>query len=131
MTQHMNDLQERTGESEPREDEVTKGLERYTAAIPPSAFLAAAVGAIGVSLLAQLGGRGKWGNFVAQWAPTLLLMGVYNKLVKVGGHDQADGGARRDGARHRQPSGISNRSLGEERESQASLPSRGHAAPVG
>jgi hypothetical protein len=45
--------------------------------IPSSAFLAVALGAIGLSLLGQLGGRGKWGNFVADWVPTLLIMGVY------------------------------------------------------
>jgi hypothetical protein len=74
------------------EDEVTKTIERYTAGIPSSAFLAVAVGAIGLSLLGQLGGRGKWGNFIAQWVPTLLVMGVYNKLVKLEGHDQQDRG---------------------------------------
>jgi hypothetical protein len=75
---------------EPREDEVTKAIERYTAAIPSSAFLTVAVAAMGVSLLAQLSGGGKWGNFIAQWAPTWLLIGVYNKLVKLEGHDRLD-----------------------------------------
>lgn len=40
-----------------------------------------------VSLVAQLSGRGKWGNFIAQWVPTWLLLGVYNKIVKTAGHD--------------------------------------------
>jgi hypothetical protein len=74
------------------EDDVTKAIERYTAGIPSSAFLAVAVGAIGLSLLSQLAGRGKWGNFIAQWVPTLLITGVYNKLVKLEGHDQTDRG---------------------------------------
>src|SRR4026208_286254 len=51
----------------PTEDEFTKTLERYTAQIPSSALLALAVGAMGLSLVSQLGGRGKWGNFIAQW----------------------------------------------------------------
>jgi hypothetical protein len=79
-----------------REDEITKTIERYTAAIPSSAFLTVAVAAMGVSLAAQLAGGGKWGNFFAQWAPTWLMIGLYNKLVKLEGHDKTDrGGAVR------------------------------------
>jgi hypothetical protein len=77
---------------EPREDELTKGIERYTAAIPSSAFLAVAVGAMVLSLGAQLAGRGKWGNFIAQWVPTWLIIGLYNKMVKLEGHDKTDRG---------------------------------------
>jgi hypothetical protein len=43
-----------------------------------------------VSLFFQLTGGGKWGNFIAQWAPTWLIIGVYNKLVKLEGHDRED-----------------------------------------
>ena len=76
----------------PTEDEVTKSIERYTAGLPSSGFLAVALGAIGLSLVCQMIGRGKWGNFIAQWVPTMLIMGVYNKLVKLEGHDHADRG---------------------------------------
>jgi hypothetical protein len=107
-----------------REDETTKTIERYTAGIPSSAFLAVALGAIGLSLLGQLGGRGKWGNFVADWVPTLLIMGVYNKLVKLEGHDWQDRG--REG-RASMASGISNHPVAEEQAEQQSLPSRGYA----
>jgi hypothetical protein len=107
-----------------REDDVTKMIERYTAGIPSSAFLAVAVGAIGLSLLGQLAGRGKWGNFVAQWAPTLLIMGVYNKLVKLEGHDSQDRGRATPASR---ATGISNRPLADEQAEQHSLPPRGHA----
>jgi hypothetical protein len=68
------------------EGELTKRIEEYTAAIPSSTYLAVAVGAIGLSLAAQLMGRGKWGNFIAQWVPTWLILGLYNKVVKVHGH---------------------------------------------
>jgi hypothetical protein len=70
-----------------KEGELTKTIEQYTAAIPSSTYLAVAVGAMAVSLVAQLTGRGKWGNFIAQWVPTWLLLGVYNKIVKTEGHD--------------------------------------------
>jgi len=68
------------------EGELTKTIEQYTAAIPSSTYLTVAVGAMAVSLVAQLTGRGKWGNFIAQWVPTWLLLGVYNKIVKTEGH---------------------------------------------
>jgi hypothetical protein len=107
-----------------REDDITKTIEHYTAGIPSSAFLAVALGAIGLSLLSQLGGRGKWGNFIAQWAPTLLIMGVYNKLVKLEGHDAQDRGRAGQAPR---PSGISNHPVAEEQAEQQSLPPRGYA----
>jgi CBS domain-containing protein len=75
------------------EDEFTKEIEEYTASIPSSAYLGVAVAAMGVSVVCQLSGRGKWGNFIAQWVPTWLIIGLYNKLVKVEGHDQFDRGA--------------------------------------
>jgi hypothetical protein len=75
-----------------REDEVTKTIERYTAAIPSSMYLVIGVAAMAVSLTAQLAGRGKWGNFIAQWVPTWLIIGLYNKMVKQEGHDIRDKG---------------------------------------
>ena len=111
----------------PTEDHVTKTIERYTAGIPSSLFLAAALGAMGFSVLSQLGGRGKWGNFLAQWVPTLLILGVYNKLVKVDGHDREDRGA----IRGRQAAGISNRPLTDEQAEQRNLPPRGQGTGIG
>jgi hypothetical protein len=77
-----------------REDSATKAIEQYTAAIPSSAYLAVALVAMGVSLAAQVSGQARWGNFIAQWVPTWLLFGLYNKLVKVEGHDREDRGHR-------------------------------------
>jgi hypothetical protein len=79
-----DEWQHRTG----TEDRLTESLEESTAAIPSSAYLGVAVGAMALSLLCQATGRGKWGNFIAQWVPTWLIIGVYNKLVKLEGHDQ-------------------------------------------
>src|ERR687892_2415823 len=72
------------------EDQFTKSVEEYTSAIPSSAYLGVAIGAMALSLLCQATGRGKWGNFIAQWVPTWLIIGVYNKLVKLEGHDHTD-----------------------------------------
>jgi hypothetical protein len=78
---------------QPSEDEFTKSIEKYTASLPSSAFLGIALGAIGLSLLCQVTGKGKWGNFIAQWVPTWLIIGLYNKIVKQQGHDQFDRGS--------------------------------------
>jgi hypothetical protein len=75
-----------------KEDPFTKAVEKYTAAIPSSAYLGVAIGAMALSLVFQATGQGKWGNFVAQWVPTWLIIGLYNKLVKLEGHDQTDRG---------------------------------------
>jgi hypothetical protein len=88
----LKTAEESVGTPQQTEDQVTKTIERYTSAIPSSAFLSVAAGAMALSLLFQLGGRGKWGNFVAQWVPTWLIIGVYNKLVKLEGHDRTDRG---------------------------------------
>ena len=74
------------------EDQFTKTIEDYTAALPSSTYLAVAIGAMVLSLMCQATGQGKWGNFIAQWVPTWLIIGVYNKLVKLEGHDQYDRG---------------------------------------
>jgi hypothetical protein len=34
-------------------------------------------------------GEDKTANFVGQWAPTFLILGLYNKLVKLEGSDGA------------------------------------------
>jgi hypothetical protein len=81
-------------EPRPTEDQFTKTIESYTAAVPSTGYLAVAIGAMGLSLACQVAGRGKWGNFIAQWVPTWLVIGLYNKLVKLEGHDRYDRGAR-------------------------------------
>jgi hypothetical protein len=106
------------------EDSFTRALEHYTAPVPSSAYLGVALGAMGLSLIFQVSGRGKWGNFVAQWVPTWILFGVYNKLVKLEARDRGDGSRERSPAG---PVGISNRPLEEEQRRQARVPARGSA----
>jgi hypothetical protein len=76
----------------PSEDQFTKSIESYTSAIPSSSYLGVAMGAMALSFICQATGRGKWGNFIAQWVPTWLTIGLYNKLVKLEGHDRFDRG---------------------------------------
>lgn len=77
------------------EGPVAKAIEQRTAKLPSDLFLWGAFAAIGASAALQLAGRQKLSNFVGQWAPTILIMGVYNKIVKVLGSD-GEGVAGRD-----------------------------------
>jgi hypothetical protein len=92
MENNFDQIREELPQPDPTEDSFTKTVEKYTATLPSSMYLGVAVGAMALSLALQLGGRGKWGNFIAQWVPTWLIIGVYNKLVKLEGHDQTDRG---------------------------------------
>ena len=69
------------------EGAVARAIEQQTARLPSDTFLWAAFGSIGLSLGLQLLGKHQSSNFVGQWAPTILIMGLYNKLVKVEGSD--------------------------------------------
>jgi len=73
-----------TGE---REDRFTSTLESGTAKLPSTGWLAAALGAMGVSATLKILGKDEWALFIGQWAPSFLIMGVYNKLVKQHGSD--------------------------------------------
>jgi hypothetical protein len=76
-----------TKNDEHQEGPVARTIEEQTAKLPSDTFLWAAVGAMGVSLILQLTGNQHKSLFVGQWAAPFLLLGVYNKLVKVEGHD--------------------------------------------
>lgn len=68
--------------SEHDEDSITRLIEQQTAKIPSTLFLVAGLGAMTLSLAFELAGSQRWSRFVGMWAPTLLIVGVYNKLVK-------------------------------------------------
>lgn len=71
-----------------REGRVASAIEDQTAKIPSDVFLWAALGSMAVSLALQIAGQKKLSLFVGQWAPSFLLLGTYNKLVKLEGHDK-------------------------------------------
>ena len=64
------------------EDAVTTTVEEQTKKIPSISFLGVAFACMAVSAGLMLSGRKQWANFVGQWAPTILIMGTYNKLSK-------------------------------------------------
>ncbi|HUQ93285.1 MAG TPA: hypothetical protein VM120_16505 [Bryobacteraceae bacterium] len=74
---------------EHREGEVARTIEQQTAKLPSDAFLWAALGSIGASLTCKLAGKSEAANFIGQWAPTFLILGLYNKMVKLHGSDGA------------------------------------------
>lgn len=69
------------------EQRVERTLEARTAQIPSNTYLWAAGGSIALSLALRLSGSPLNAIFVGQWAPTFLLLGIYNKLVKMAGRD--------------------------------------------
>ena len=66
---------------------MAKEIEKRTAQIPSDVFLWAAGASVVGSAVLHFMNRKETSNFVGQWAPTLLILGVYNKLVKQRGHD--------------------------------------------
>lgn len=71
-----------------KEGKVASAIEQQTAKIPSDVFLWAALGSMALSLTLQLTGSRHKSLFIGQWAAPFLLFGVYNKLVKLEGHDK-------------------------------------------
>ena len=74
---------------EHKEGKLAKAIEEQTAKLPSDIFLWAALGSMAISLTLQLAGSKHRSLFIGQWAAPFLLFGVYNKLVKLEGHDKA------------------------------------------
>jgi len=56
--------------------------------LPSSLYLGMAFGAVGLSAMLHWKGRDKDAMFVGQWVAPFMLMGVYNKIVKLQGSDR-------------------------------------------
>ncbi len=69
------------------EGTVAKEIEDYTAEIPSDAYLWSALSSMSISLILKLLHKDDMALFVGQWAAPLLIMGVYNKIVKTEGSD--------------------------------------------
>jgi len=69
------------------EGQIARTIEEQTAKLPSDTFLWAALGAMATSAALQLAGSRKTSLFIGQWAPSFLLLGLYNKIVKVAGSD--------------------------------------------
>jgi len=82
-----------------REGPVARAIEEKTARLPSDFFLWLAGASIAGSAILKgielfrphafvRRDKGAMSNFVGMWAPTFLILGLYNKLVKVAGSDQ-------------------------------------------
>jgi len=83
--------QGRQGQQRHREGPIARQIEQYTAEIPSDIYLWAAGASMVGSLMLFTCGQKHASLFVGQWAPTLLIMGLYNKVVKVAGSDAQSG----------------------------------------
>jgi hypothetical protein len=75
------------------EGPVARNIEKQTSKIPSDVFLWGALASMGTSLTLKILGRKHDALFIGQWAAPFLLLGIYNKIVKVAGHDRKDSAA--------------------------------------
>ena len=72
------------------EGAVARAIEKQTAKLPSDTFLWLAVGSMAASAALQAAGQKHVSLFIGQWAPTFLIFGLYNKLVKQLGSDRTE-----------------------------------------
>jgi hypothetical protein len=77
----------RVAKGEATEDQITASIEKYTAQIPSSVYLAAALASMAVSVGYKAAKKTDMALFIGQWAAPFLILGIYNKLVKIHGSD--------------------------------------------
>jgi hypothetical protein len=69
------------------EGSIARLIERQTSRIPSDLFLWTGLTMAATSLGLMAAGKKNAGLLVGMWVPSILLLGVYNKLVKIGGSD--------------------------------------------
>jgi hypothetical protein len=77
----------RVAKGEAQEDQVTAAIEKYTSKVPSSIYLGLAIASIGGSVAFKVAKRDHAALFVGQWVAPFLILGIYNKLVKIHGSD--------------------------------------------
>ena len=80
------------GQNSKSEGKVATAIEEQTAKLPSDLFLWAALSSMAASLTLKFMAKKHTALFVGQWAAPFLLLGIYNKLVKLEGHDQENKG---------------------------------------
>src|SRR5690606_25537376 len=71
--------------SDPPEGAITRLSEQQTAQLPYAAFLLPAAAAGVAAVVLELRGKERLSTIVGMWVPTLMVAGVYNKLIKTVG----------------------------------------------
>jgi predicted membrane channel-forming protein YqfA (hemolysin III family) len=77
----------RVSQGEVQEDQITAAIEKVTAQVPSSIYLAAALASMAVSVSYKIAKKNDMALFIGQWAAPFLTLGIYNKLVKLHGSD--------------------------------------------
>lgn len=67
------------------EELVSGTIQSQIVKLPSDVFLWAAMGSIGGSFALQMMGRKDLSLFVGQWAPTFIILGVLDKLIRIAG----------------------------------------------
>jgi hypothetical protein len=76
-----------SSEYQQREGRLTKTIEQQTSRLPSGGYMTAAFASMAVSATLKIAGRDEAALFVGQWAAPFLIMGMYNKLVKLLGSE--------------------------------------------
>jgi hypothetical protein len=75
-------------DEEHKEGAATKAIENQTSKIPSGVYLSLALGSMALSAVFAASSKNKdMANFVGLWAPSFLILGLYNKIVKTYGSD--------------------------------------------
>ena len=74
---------------EHREGSVPLAIEQQTAKLPSDVFLWASLTSMAASLAFRIAGEKDKSQFVGQWAAPLLILGLYNKVVKLQGSHES------------------------------------------
>jgi len=78
-------------DGQPKEEgKVATMLEEVTSRIPSDVYLWSAMSAAATAFGLFIAGKKHTALLVGQLAPSLLIIGLYNKLVKIEGHDEVD-----------------------------------------
>ncbi len=72
---------------EQREGRIATAIESQTSKLPSDTWLWLAAGSIVASLVLKMAGKDRDALFVGQWPAPFLLLGVYNKIVRLLGSD--------------------------------------------
>lgn len=81
MARVMNALKDTFGTQ--KDESLGHSLERQTAKVPSDVFLWSAMGAVIGSAILQSMRKKEASLFVGQWVPSLLAIGVYNKMMRL------------------------------------------------
>lgn len=87
MQQRSRTMDHSHGKPEHREGPVARTIEEQTAKLPSDIFLWVSMGAMATAAVLQILRKKHASLFFGQWVAPILVMGLYDKIVKTHGHD--------------------------------------------